>query len=70
MGDPSLAEITHEAEVLEKRISELPAGYISRKTINGKVRFYRQGHEDGRTRSVYVRESELAEVERLIAERK
>ena len=70
MDDPSLAEIMDEAAALERRISELPAGYISRKTINGKVRFYRQWHEGGKTRSVYVRESELEETERLIAERR
>ena len=57
-------------EELEKKIAEYPVGYISRKTIHGKLRFYRQWTEDGRIRSQYVKESELEALEEQIAERR
>ena len=31
-----------QIEALEMEIAALPVGYISRKTINGKVKLYRQ----------------------------
>lgn len=33
---------------LEKRISELLAGYISKKNIKGKIQYYRQWTENGK----------------------
>ena len=41
------------ADELKTRIAELPSGYISRETINGKVRLYYQRSEDGKKRSKY-----------------
>lgn len=42
-------------EDLERRISELPPGYLSVKTINGKERYYHQWYADGRQHTKYVR---------------
>ena len=63
-------DLISEADRLDRRIRELPRGSISRKTINGKVRHYRQWYEDGRTKGVYIRDQDLERVEREIEERK
>ncbi len=55
---------------MEKRIAELPAGSISRKTMKGKVRHYRQWREDGKIKSKYIRDDELEEIRDQIGERK
>ena len=39
---------------LEEEISHLPLGYISKKTINGKIRQYYQWSEDGKKKSKYL----------------
>ena len=49
-----MADITEEISKLENQISELPAGYISRKIINGKERFYLQWSENGKVKSKYI----------------
>lgn len=41
---------------LEKKIAELPVGYISKKTINGKIQYYHQWTEGGKKRSQYLRD--------------
>ena len=55
---------------LEKRIAELPVGYISKKNINEKIRYYLQWREDGKMKSKYIREDELAVLQEQIEERK
>ena len=55
---------------LEKEIASLPVGYISKKTINGKVRYYRQWTENGKTKSQYIRENEFDGVSKAIERRK
>ena len=55
---------------LEKEIASLPVGYISKKTINGKVRYYRQWTENGKTKSQYIRENEFDGVSQAIERRK
>lgn len=55
---------------IKERIAELPAGYISRKTIKGKVQHYRQWREDGKIKSKYIREDELEKIRDQIGERK
>ncbi len=55
---------------LEERIALLPAGYISRKMINGKAQYYLQWRENGKLNSKYIREDALEEVRRQIEERK
>ncbi len=55
---------------LEVRIAEFPVGYISRKMIHGKIRFYRQWTENGRIRSQYIKEGQLEPLEEQIAKRR
>ena len=47
-------EIQNELLQIQKEIAELPAGYISKKNINGKTRYYLQWTEDGKKKSKYV----------------
>ena len=55
---------------LEMAIQELPSGYISKKTINGKVKKYYQWTAEGKKKSKYLSEESIAEMERLIEERR
>ena len=43
-----MEEREKEIEELEQQIGELPIGYISRKNIHGKTRYYRQWTENGK----------------------
>ena len=47
-------EIQNELLQVQKEIAELPAGYISKKNINGKTRYYLQWTEGGKKKSKYV----------------
>ena len=58
------------SERLQARIAELPSGYISRKTISGKVYPYYQWTENGKLKSRYVKKDELASLEEQIQQRK
>ena len=62
-------EIQNELLQVQKEIAELPAGYISKKNINGKTRYYLQWSEDGKKKSKYV-DDELAEELRAKIERR
>ena len=53
-----------------EELAKLPIGSISRKKIAGKVRYYRQWVEDGRTRSEYLNESEVEGMRRKIERRR
>ena len=55
---------------LKRQIAELPAGSISRKTINGKVYFYHQWQEHGKTQGYSVSEEEAAEIKIQIEKRR
>ena len=65
-----MADITEEISKLENQISELPAGYISRKIINGKERFYLQWSENGKVKSKYIKNDDYEDVKNKIALRK
>ena len=47
-------ENQNELLQVQKEIAELPAGYISKKNINGKTRYYLQWTEGGKKKSKYV----------------
>ncbi len=55
---------------MEERIATLPAGYISKKNINGKNRYYLQWKENGKLKSQYLREGEVEEIRAQIEERR
>ena len=52
---------------LERQIAALPIGYISKKTINGKTRYYHQWTENGKKHSQYLRDGELEPLRESIA---
>ena len=62
-------EIQNELLQVQKEIAELPAGYISKKTINGKTKQYLQWTANGKTESNYF-DDELAEELRVKIERR
>ncbi len=55
---------------LEREIALLPVGYISRKMIHGKLRFYRQWTEEGKIKSQYIKEGQLEALEEGIEKRR
>lgn len=57
-------------EEIESRIALLPSGYITHRTVNGKVYHYRQGTKDGRQFSIRIPDSEVEDLKRRIEERK
>lgn len=59
-----------EIELLEKRIADLPIGYISKKTIRGKIRYYHQWVVDGKIKSKYVSDDAMPELQKEIEERR
>ena len=63
-------DLRREIAELERRIAELPKGYISKKNIRGKVRFYLQWTEDGKKKSKYVDESLVKALRASIDERR
>lgn len=52
------------------KLSLLPKGYISKKTINGKVQHYLQWTENGKKKSKYINITNLESVQKGIKERK
>lgn len=55
---------------LEKEIEKLPHGYISRKTINGKIRQYHQWTENGKKKSKYLNNDDATIMAELIEKRR
>ena len=62
--------IAKQIAELTERIHQLPKGYISQKTISGKVYFYHQWTENGKKQSKYLRDDEIATLTAQIEERK
>ena len=50
--------VQEKIQELERQISALPIGYISKKTIHGKTRYYHQWMENGKQHGKYLREGE------------
>ena len=67
-----MAELQRQKMIqeLEKKIAELPVGYISKKTINGKIQYYHQWTEGGKKRSQYLRDGEMEPLREQIEQRK
>lgn len=57
-------------EELERQIAELPPGYISVKTINGKERYYHQWYEGGKQHTKYVRADDYPELRDKVERRR
>lgn len=57
-------------EELNLELSSLPKGYISKKIINGKERYYLQYREGKKIVSTYIKSTELKEIQDKISKRK
>lgn len=55
---------------IEAELEGLPIGYISRKIINGKERFYLQWTENGKLKSKYIKSGEYDSIEAQVKKRK
>lgn len=55
---------------LKAAIDKLPKGYISKKTVGGKIYFYHQWSESGKKKSKYLKDGELAALAEKIERRK
>ena len=55
---------------ISQQIAALPKGYISKKTVGGKVYFYHQWSENGTKQSRYLRDEEIKPLVDQIEERK
>ena len=53
-----LSEIQAHVAELEQQIAELPAGSVTKKTINGNVYFYHRWTEDKKRREKYIPEAD------------
>ena len=63
-------ELSEELNALEKELSGLPVGYISRKTIYGKKKCYHQWMEDGKKKSKYVDDATADMLQKSFSRRK
>lgn len=55
---------------LTEQIAGLPKGYLSKKTIGGKIYYYHQWSENGVKQSRYLHDSEIAPLADKIEKRK
>lgn len=65
-----MENIMYQISELEKEIAALPAGSITKKTINGKIYFYYRWTEDKKRREKYIPEDEIADLREQIEYRK
>lgn len=59
-----------QIESLKQQIAQLPIGSISKKKINGKIRFYHQWTENGKIKSKYLRNGEMEPLQEQIMKRR
>ena len=65
-----IKELTGKIASLTKQIDALPKGYISKKTIGGKVYYYHQWSENGVKQSHYLKDGEIEPLTIQIESRK
>ena len=65
-----MEDINTQISDLENQIASLPVGYISKKMINSKERYYQQWTENGKVKSKYIKNEELDEFQKKIELRK
>ena len=65
-----MTDINLQISELEKQISLLPVGYISKKMIKGKERYYQQWTENGKIKGKYIKNEEIDEFRKKIELRK
>ena len=63
-------EALEQIAELTAKINDLPKGYISQKTIGGKIYYYHQWSENGSKQSRYIKNDEVEPLSKLITQRK
>ena len=63
-------ELFEELNTLDKELSSLPIGYISKKTIRGKKKCYHQWMENGKKKSKYVDDATADVLQKQFSRRK
>lgn len=64
------AELQAQVNALERQIAELPAGSVTRKTVNGREYFYHRWTEDKKRREKYIPADEVDSFREQIQRRK
>ena len=64
------AELQAQMDALERQIAELPAGSVTRKTVNGREYFYHRWTEDKKRREKYIPADEVDSIWEQIRRRK
>jgi len=59
-----------QLEYLKDKINDLPNGYISKKTIKGKIKYYLQWQNEGKKKSKYIPNEQLEEITKKIEKRR
>lgn len=57
-----MSDTAERIRQIEEKLAALPTGYISKKTISGKERFYLQWMENGKLKSRYIKSGEFEEI--------
>ena len=65
-----LSEMQARAAELEQQIATLPAGSVTKKTVNGKEYFYHRWTENKKRREKYIPADELENFRAQIEQRK
>ncbi len=53
-----MPKVSERMKEIEEELARLPIGYISKKRIGGKDRFYLQWTENGKLKSRYIKADE------------
>ena len=69
-GCAVMDDISKRIDRIDSEIDKLPAGYICRKNIRGRMQLYYQWVEDGKKKSKYLNDKKAEELEPLIERRR
>lgn len=65
-----MKDVAERIRQIENELAGLPNGYISKKIISGKERFYLQWLEDGKLKSRYIKANEYDDITAKVEKRK
>ena len=65
-----MSELSKRIKEIEAELSGLPTGYISKKNIKGRERFYLQWTENGKLKSRYIKADEYNSISAQVEKRK
>lgn len=65
-----MSDVSERIKQIKNELAGIPNGYISKKIINGKERFYLQWTEDGKLKSRYIKSAEFDRISAQVEKRK